>query len=80
VRRGLLLVLAACGRIGFAPGAGDDASATEDGAFASDAVAQLAIGGHNACVRTDAGELVCWGSIGNGALGNESSPVHVTGF
>jgi alpha-tubulin suppressor-like RCC1 family protein len=68
----LLLGVAGCGRIGFEPLGTADATTPPQ---LTGSVAQLAVGFSHACIRTTAGELVCWGYNDRGQLGQGAASV-----
>lgn len=77
--RSAILIVAACGRVGFDDVPVIDAHSTEIVPDAAPPPGELALGGKTACLLVD-GDLWCWGNGEFGRLGNgaeTSSPVPV---
>lgn len=78
MRRALLLcfALAACGRIGFAPGGGDDVITGDGGPDAPLAVGRwrsVSVGPYTTCAITLTGELSCWGYNEGAQVGSSTT-------
>ncbi|MFZ9594742.1 MAG: RCC1 domain-containing protein [Bdellovibrionia bacterium] len=66
------------GQLGNGSTTGDQVAPVEIASDSDTTYSQIAAGGHHTCAITSAGVLQCWGSDGNGQLGNGPTSVNLS--